>query len=136
MTDTSYLKTHVAWLRGRAADYDAQGFLSMAEDYSNRADRIDALLAELEDDADMEGALLAMESEFLCESGERCIDVRCAECPHTPQPQVPEGCESCVFERQRDRLFRAMKRIVAEGTSRKKAVRIALQAIAAAKESE
>ena len=55
-------------------------------------DRIDALLAEQEDDADMDGALLAMESEFLCENGERCIDARCDECPHTtPQPQVPDG---------------------------------------------
>ena len=53
--------------------------------------RLSALLAEREDDADMDGALLAMESEFLCENGERCIDVRCDECPHTtPQPQVPE----------------------------------------------
>ena len=78
--------------------------------------------------------------EHLAKGDPRDVAAYCAflwyhgESTAAPQPQVPEECESDVIERQRDRLFEAMKRIVAEGTSRKKAARIALQAIAAAQE--
>ena len=78
-----------SWLKEEESnDYDSVGVEEIAEVLSKALDEIDALLAEREDDTDMEGALLAMESEFLCDDGGHCGDGGyCDECPYTtPQP--------------------------------------------------
>ena len=131
MSDTSYLKTHVAWLRGRAADYDAQGFLSMAEDYSNRADRINALLAEREPVMEVHKNSAGQISLRTPNGDAWDMSKHVGLTLYTtPQPQAPEGYV-LVPKEQIERLINAMDTI-----SKASLVEIAGGVFAAAQEGE